>query len=132
MENPPRDHESLSANFTGPSSHSFGQFSSHNRSFATGLHDISVFHSTPPLIPKFHEAAIHGRMRPLQEMLTFRLLCPSERVGNLIGKGGAIIKTVQQETASDIKVVESPPDSEDCVVVISGPAVWCQVFHFLI
>ncbi|XP_027354102.1 RNA-binding KH domain-containing protein RCF3-like isoform X2 [Abrus precatorius] len=131
LENPPRDPESLSAHFSGPSSHSFGQFPPHNRSFAAqgaslapGPHDISVFHSAPPLIPipKFHEGAIRGRMRPSQEMLTFRLLCPSERVGNLIGKGGAIIKTVQQETASEIKVLEGTPDSEDCVIVISGPA----------
>ncbi|KAK7410411.1 hypothetical protein VNO78_01176 [Psophocarpus tetragonolobus] len=129
LENPPRDHESLSANFTGLSSHSFGQFPPHSRSFAAqgapfavGPHDVSGFHSAPALIPKFHEAAIHGRTRPLQEMLTFRLLCPVERVGNIIGKGGAIIKTVQQETASEIKVLEAPPDSEDCVIVISGPA----------
>lgn len=73
---------------------------------------------------KFHEAAIHGRTRPMQEMLTFRLLCPVERAGNVIGKGGTIIKTLQQETVSEIKIVESPPDSEDCVIVISGPAVW--------
>nr|KYP70132.1 KH domain-containing protein At4g18375 family [Cajanus cajan] len=122
LENPPRDHESMSANFTGPSTHSFGQFPSHNRSFPAGPHDISSFHSAPPLITKFHEAAIHGRTRPVQEMLTFRLLCPADRVGNIIGKGGAIIRSVQQETASEIKVVEGPPDSEDCVVVISGPA----------
>ncbi|KAL2340064.1 hypothetical protein Fmac_008004 [Flemingia macrophylla] len=122
LENPPRDYESLSANFTGPSTHSFGQFPPPNRSFAAGPHDIPSFHSAPPLITKFHEAAIHGRTRPLQEMLTFRLLCPVDRVGNIIGKGGAIIKTVQQETASEIKVVEGPADSEDCVVVISGPA----------
>lgn len=136
LENPPRDHESLSANLTGPSSHSFGQ---HNRTFAgqgapfaTGPNDIPVFHSAPPLISKFHEGAIHGRLRHPQEMLTFRLLCPAEKVGNLIGKGGAIIKTVQQETASEIKVTEAVPDSEDCVVVISGPAVVCKfpIFSF--
>lgn len=130
MENPPRDHESLSANHTGPSSHSSGQFPPHNRnsaaqgaSFATGANDIPLFHSAPPLIPKFHEGAIHGHPRPSQEMLTLRLLCPAEKVGNLIGKGGAVIKTMQQETASEIKVIEAIPGSEDCIVVISGPAV---------
>ncbi|KAL1310260.1 hypothetical protein HN51_052903 [Arachis hypogaea] len=129
LENPPRDHEPLRANPTGPSSHSSGQFPPHNRSlaaqgapFAAGPHDISVFHPGPPVIPKFHEGAIHGRMRPSQEMLTFRLLCHAERVGNVIGKGGAIIKAVQQETASEIKVIEGSPDSEHCIIVISGPA----------
>lgn len=110
-----------------PHNHSFA---AQGEPFATGPHDISAFHSAPPLIPKFHEAAIHGRTRPLQEMLTFRLLCPVERVGNIIGKGGAIIKTVQQETASEIKVLEAPPDSEDCVIVISGPAVWFKFSIF--
>ncbi|XP_072078176.1 RNA-binding KH domain-containing protein RCF3-like [Arachis hypogaea] len=99
LENPPRDHEPLRANPTGPSSHSSGQFPPHNRSlaaqgapFAAGPHDISVFHPGPPVIPKFHE-------------------------------GGAIIKAVQQETASEIKVIEGSPDSEHCIIVISGPAI---------
>jgi len=134
LENPPRDHE-LSSNFNGPS-HSSGQFPPHSRSFGgqgvpfAAAHDISIFHSAPQLISKFHEGAIHGRTRPLQEMLTFCLLCPVERVGNVIGKGGAIIKTLQQETLSEIKIVESPPDSEDCVIVISGPAVWFKFSIF--
>lgn len=130
LENPPRDHESFLANATGPS-HSFGQFPPPNRSFGAqgapytaGSRDISDFHSAPPpLLHKFHEGAIHGRMRSSQEMLTFRLLCHAERVGSIIGKGGAIIKTVQQETASEIKVIEGESDSEDRIIVISGPAV---------
>ncbi|KAK4276946.1 hypothetical protein QN277_015031 [Acacia crassicarpa] len=128
LENPPRDYESLTSNATGPS-HSFGQFPPTSRSFgaqgvlyAAGSHDISDFHSAPPpLLPKFHEG-IHGRMRSSQEMLTFRLLCHAERVGNIIGKGGAIIKTVQQETGSEIKVIEGESGSEDRIIVISGPA----------
>lgn len=118
-------------NLTGPSSHShsFGQFSQNKRTFAgqgapfaTGPNEIPVFHSAP-MIPKFHEGPIRGRMRLPPEILTFRLLCPSENVGNLIGKGGSIIKTMQQETASEIKVIEGNLGSEDCIVVISGPAV---------
>ncbi|PNY06405.1 KH domain-containing protein at4g18375-like protein [Trifolium pratense] len=130
LENTPRDHESLSSNLTGPSSHSYGQFPPTKRtfagqgaSFATGANEIPVYHSAP-MIPKFHEGAIHGRMRPSPspEILTFRLLCPSENVGNLIGKGGSTIMTMQQETASEIKVIEPIPGSEDCIIVISGPA----------
>ena len=56
-------------------------------------------------------------------MLTFRLLCHAERVGSIIGKGGVIIKSVKQETASEIKIIEGEPDSEDRIIVISGPAV---------
>ncbi|OIW14572.1 hypothetical protein TanjilG_32914 [Lupinus angustifolius] len=118
LENPPPDHESISGNSSGLPSHSFGQVPPHNRSFASGSHDIS----SPDLIPKFHDGAILGRMRPSQEVLTFRLLCPADRVGSIIGKGGAIIKALQQETACDIKVMEAVQDSEECIVVISGPA----------
>ncbi|CAL0305627.1 unnamed protein product [Lupinus luteus] len=98
LENRPRDHESLSVNSAGRPSHSFGPVPPHNRSFASGSRDISS-----ALIPKFHEGAIPSRMRPSQEMLTFRLLCPTERVGNIIGKAGAIVKALQQETACEIK-----------------------------
>jgi hypothetical protein len=140
LENTPRDHESLSSNLTGPSSHSYGQFPPNKRtfsgqgaSFATGPNEIPVFHSAP-MIPKFHEGAIHGRTRPSPEILTFRLLCPSENVGNLIGKGGSIIKTMQHETASEIKVIEPIPGSEDCIIVISGPAVLYKfpIFSFVL
>ncbi|KAI4337543.1 hypothetical protein L6164_015946 [Bauhinia variegata] len=126
LENPPRDQESLPVNPTGLSSRSFGP----NRSFAAqggpytvASRDISDFHSAPhPRIPKLHEGAIHGRHQPSQEMLTFRLFCHAERVGNIIGKGGAIIKIIQQETASEINVIEGISDPEDRIVVISGPA----------
>ncbi|XP_028777836.1 RNA-binding KH domain-containing protein RCF3 isoform X2 [Neltuma alba] len=128
LENPPRDYEPLISSATG-SSHSFGQLPPPSRSFGVqggpytaGSRDIPDFHSAPPpLLPKFHEG-IHGRMRSSQDMLTFRLLCHAERVGSIIGKGGAIIKTVQQETASEIKVIEGESDSEDRIIVISGPA----------
>ncbi|KAK7282942.1 hypothetical protein RIF29_12078 [Crotalaria pallida] len=118
LGNPPRDFESLSANSAGLPSHSFGHVPPPNRSFASGSHDIP----SPALIPRFHEGAIHGRMRPLQELLTFRLLCPADKVGNIIGKGGAIVKALQQETASEIKVMEVVQESEECIIVISGPA----------
>jgi poly(rC)-binding protein 3/4 len=140
VENSPRDHESLPTNLTGPSSHSYGQFPPTKRtfagqgaSFATGPNEIPVFHSAP-MIPKFHEGAILGRMRPPPEILTFRLLCPSESVGNLIGKGGSIIKMLQQETASEIKVIEAIQGSEDCIIIISGPAVLYKfpIFSFVL
>ncbi|KAJ7958855.1 KH domain-containing protein [Quillaja saponaria] len=130
LENPPRDHESISANLTGSSSHSFGRFPPPNRSFTgqggpypAGYRDLPDFHSAPPhTIPKFHEGIIPSRFRPLEEMLTFRLLCHDERVGGIIGKGGAIIRTLQQETCCEIKVMEGISGSEDRLVIVSGPA----------
>lgn len=138
MENPPRDHDSIPLNPTGPSWHSAGHFlprqemygrpnhsfGSLGAPFVPGPRDIADFPSAvPPLIPKFHEGGILGRMMPSQEILTFRLLCPDERAGGVIGKGGTIIRSLKQDTGCEIKVVEGTADSEERVIVISGPAV---------
>ncbi|XP_062158308.1 RNA-binding KH domain-containing protein RCF3-like [Alnus glutinosa] len=136
LENPPRDHDPSSTNSSGPPSHSFGHFHPRpdvyplpNRSFtapgapySSGPRDVADYNSAVPLIAKYHETGIPGRMKPTQEVLTFRLLCHDERVGGVIGKGGTIIKTLKQETGCEIKVMEGVPDSQDRIIVISGAA----------
>ncbi|XP_073281682.1 RNA-binding KH domain-containing protein RCF3-like isoform X2 [Primulina huaijiensis] len=115
-----RDEDSLSANVSGPSSHSSGlsrqeRFPSSNRPF----HGHG-----PPFSHGFHDAgvSIPGRMNLPPEILSFRLLCSGEKVGGVIGKGGSIVKTVQHETGCEIKVLDGVGDSEDRIIVISGPA----------
>lgn len=140
MDNPPREHDSFP---TGISSHSYGQPLPRqevgpppNRSFITkgiphpdGPQDFGDPHSdAPPLISKFHEGGVPSRVHRPQEILTYRILCHEDRVGSIIGKGGSIIKTVQQETGCEIKIMEGVADSEDRVIVVSGPAVG---FHSL-
>ncbi|KAJ0085305.1 hypothetical protein Patl1_08747 [Pistacia atlantica] len=118
----PRDHDSFPANPTEPPhppNHSFG---SQGAPYSSGHRDVAAHSSIPPLIPKFHESGVPGRLKPLQELLTFRILCHDERVGGVIGKGGAIIKTLQQETGCEIKVLEAVSDTDDRIIVVSGPA----------
>ncbi|KAL5559875.1 hypothetical protein UlMin_036086 [Ulmus minor] len=129
-----RDHDTFPANLTGPSHHLYGQpprqevFPPPNRSFsvqgapyADGPYDgVDYFSPAPPLNPRFHEGGGPGRMKPPQEILAFRLLCHMERVGGLIGKGGAIVKMIQHDTGCEIKVLEGVTDSEDRVIVVSG------------
>ncbi|KAA8538242.1 hypothetical protein F0562_027935 [Nyssa sinensis] len=137
LENPPRDHDSFTANRSGPSSHSFANPLSRPESnllpnypfpplgapYAAGPRDRADYHSTaPPLISKLHESGIPGHMNPSPDILTFRLLCHDEKVGGVIGKGGTIVRTLQHETGCEIKILEGVPDSEDRIVVISGPA----------
>lgn len=143
LENPPRDHDPSSTNSSGPPSHSFGHFHSRpdvyplpNRSFAAPGAPYSSgprddYNSAVPLIAKYHETGIPGRMKPAQEVLTFRLLCHDERVGGVIGKGGTIIKTLKQETGCEIKVMEGVSDSQDRIIVISGAAVWLSLLDII-
>ncbi|XP_043713044.1 RNA-binding KH domain-containing protein RCF3-like [Telopea speciosissima] len=138
LENPPRDRDSFPASKpTGPSSYPFGGslpksevYPPSNYRFpaqgpyTAGPHDGVDYPSTlPPSIPKFHDNFIPSRMKPPQEILTFRLLCLNEKVGGIIGKGGTIIKTLKLETGCDVKILEGVPELDDRIIVISGPAI---------
>lgn len=122
LENPPRDHDSFPANPSGTSSHSSGH--SHPRPEAyLQRHSFSGRGKPYAVRPRDrHESVIQDQMKPVPDVLTFRLLCHNERVGGVIGKGGTIIKILKQETGCDIKVMEGVSDSEDRVIVISGLA----------
>ncbi|CAN6678807.1 unnamed protein product [Malus baccata var. baccata] len=129
LDNLPHDSDASLANTTGTSSNSFSQPllrpeihppPNHSEG-APDIYQPGDF-AAHPVNPKLHGSGIPGRMKPSQEVLTFRLLCPEERVGGVIGKGGTIIKTLKQETGCEIRVMEGVPDSDDRLIVISGPA----------
>ncbi|XP_075088766.1 RNA-binding KH domain-containing protein RCF3-like [Nicotiana tabacum] len=122
LENSSWDQDFLSADAGGPSSQSTGHPLSNQE-----LHPPSArpYRGQGPLSSvgsRDGEVGIPGRMNPIPDALTFRLLCPDEKVGGIIGKGGSIIKALQHETGCQIKVLDGAGDSEDRVIVISGPA----------
>lgn len=125
LENPLRDPGTYLANHAGPSSNSRGQlFAARGAAFGSGPHDaVGGGSLAPSLIPRFNEGGIPVGVKPPHEMLSFRLLCHHERVGTIIGKGGMVVKTLQQETGCEINVIEGASDSEDRIIVITGPAV---------
>jgi predicted RNA-binding protein YlqC (UPF0109 family) len=61
-----------------------------------------------------------GHRMVLEEEVVFKLLCQLEKVGSLIGKGGCIIRALQNETGASIKIADAAPDSDERVVVISA------------
>ncbi|XP_022975989.1 KH domain-containing protein HEN4-like [Cucurbita maxima] len=137
IENSPHDKDPVASSMTAQSSHSSGQSRSWAHDYLLGSssfnahagpysvpREVGNFHSsTPSLAPnKQYETSIPGRIKPSQEILSFRLLCPSERVGNVIGKGGVVVKALQQETGCDIKVIESALDPDDRIILVTGPA----------
>lgn len=52
-----------------------------------------------------------------------RLVCPSNNVGGVIGKGGGIIKQIRQESGAFIKVDSSSGEEDDCIISISATEV---------
>lgn len=62
--------------------------------------------------------------RPIvEEEVAFRLLCPADKVGSLIGKGGAVVRALQNETGASIKVSDPTHETEERIVVISAREV---------
>lgn len=53
-----------------------------------------------------------------------RLVCPTENVGAVIGKGGGIIKQLRQESGASIKVDSAAAEGDDCIIFVSAKEVW--------
>ncbi|KAK6915184.1 K Homology domain, type 1, partial [Dillenia turbinata] len=87
------------------------------RGFASGHHAIDYHPRGYSSVPGPENAGSHHGM-VLEEDVVFRLLCQIDKVGSLIGKGGSMVRALQNETGASIKVAEATP--EERVVVISA------------
>ncbi|URE44899.1 KH domain [Musa troglodytarum] len=138
LDNPPREHDLfLSLGFSGPSSDPFAsipraeglpppnfQYPPQVPPFSNRSHDIMDFHpGIGPPFPKFHESGPPLQPQVSPEPITYRLLCSNDKVGSVIGKGGNIVKGLKNDTGCEIKVLETTPESEDRIIVISGLAL---------
>ncbi|XP_076941760.1 KH domain-containing protein At4g18375-like [Bidens hawaiensis] len=59
---------------------------------------------------------------------TLRLICPTANIGGVIGKGGAAINQIRQETGAAIKVDSSKAEADDCIISISAKEVFDNPF----
>ncbi|CAA2975076.1 KH domain-containing At4g18375-like, partial [Olea europaea subsp. europaea] len=50
------------------------------------------------------------------------ILCPSKKIGNVIGKGGNIVKALREETQAKSTVSDSVPGSDERVIIIFSPS----------
>ncbi|KAK4254561.1 hypothetical protein QN277_009925 [Acacia crassicarpa] len=54
------------------------------------------------------------------EDLIVRMLCPSDKIGRVIGKGGGTIKSIRQATGAHIEVDDSKAKHNECLIVITA------------
>lgn len=84
-----------------------------------------------PLIPNLPGYADAGNRWPLpvvsgcqsasrSEELTLRVLCPSSKIGRVIGKGGSIINSVRQASGARIKVDDFKADGDQRVITVTS------------
>lgn len=52
------------------------------------------------------------------EELTIRVLCPTNNIGRVIGKGGASIKSVRQTSGARIEVCDAKADRDQCIITV--------------
>jgi len=52
------------------------------------------------------------------ELIVYRILCPVEVIGSVIGKNGKVINSIRQETRAKVKVVDPFPGAKDRVITI--------------
>lgn len=55
-----------------------------------------------------------------EEDFSIRILCPNDRTGMVIGKGGTAIRHLREVTGARIKVEDSVPDADERVIAISA------------
>ncbi|RZC61139.1 hypothetical protein C5167_022917 [Papaver somniferum] len=56
---------------------------------------------------------------------SMKILCSAEKIGGVIGKGGTNVKQVQQETGASIHVLDTSPDADERVILVSSiEAAW--------
>ncbi|PSS04914.1 KH domain-containing protein [Actinidia chinensis var. chinensis] len=52
--------------------------------------------------------------------LIVRVLCPSDKIGRVIGKGGGSIKNVRQASGARVEVDDATADRDECIITITS------------
>lgn len=65
------------------------------------------------------------------EELIIRMLCPFDKIGRVIGKGGGTIKGIRQASGARIEVDDSKANRDECVIAITATEVqYLYLCHF--
>lgn len=54
---------------------------------------------------------------------SLRLVCPTENLGAVIGKGGSVIKQIRQDSGAFIVVDSANADGDNCIISVSAMEV---------
>ncbi|KAL2516134.1 RNA-binding KH domain-containing protein [Forsythia ovata] len=79
-------------------------------------------HQPPPISSSTPPPPISYRQPPNLKLSAnetlFRILCPATRTGSVIGKGGAVVRQITEETGARIRIDDSPPHYQERVIVV--------------
>ncbi|XP_011035439.1 PREDICTED: KH domain-containing protein At4g18375-like [Populus euphratica] len=69
-----------------------------------------IYSSTVPVVPSFGNTS--------RSELIIRLLCPFDKIGRVIGKGGSTIKSIRQVSGARIEVDDTKADRDECIITV--------------
>lgn len=78
--------------------------------YASGVHAVSLDVDRVPAL----------ETKTLGQEVIFKILCSNDRVGGVIGKGGAIVRALQNDTGAGISVGASIANCDERVITISA------------
>lgn len=86
--------------------------------YASGVHPVSLEVDRVPSLDT----------KTLVQEVIFKFLCSNDRVGGVIGKGGAIVRALQNDTGASISVGASIANCDERVITITASEVCHCVF----
>ncbi|KAF1895025.1 hypothetical protein Lal_00022521 [Lupinus albus] len=63
---------------------------------------------------------VSGLSAPQSEELIVRMLCPSDKIGRVIGKGGSTIRSMREASGARIEVDDSKARHDECLISITA------------
>ncbi|XP_074583662.1 KH domain-containing protein At4g18375 [Curcuma longa] len=89
------------------------RFSSEISGFTDTTNVWPFLPSTVPIVPGYG-GPTHS------EDLVFQVLCPSDKIGRVIGKGGSTIKSIRQSSGAIISVDDKKDDTDECIITVTS------------
>ncbi|KAG7963433.1 hypothetical protein I3843_09G117100 [Carya illinoinensis] len=72
-----------------------------------------LYSSALPVVSGFSDAS-------RTEELVVRVLCPFDKIGRVIGKGGGTIKSIRQASGAHVEVDDTKDDRDECIITITA------------
>ncbi|KAJ1263335.1 hypothetical protein BS78_09G176300 [Paspalum vaginatum] len=72
---------------------------------------LPIYQSVLPVIPIYSAPKFSGE-------LEFRVLCPGDKIGLVIGRGGTTIRSIRQESSARIDIDDAKNDREESIITI--------------
>ncbi|TQE05738.1 hypothetical protein C1H46_008644 [Malus baccata] len=70
--------------------------------------------------PSSREAERIPTLETKQQEVSFRILCANDRIGGVIGRGGSIVRALQNETGAAISVAASVAECDERLITVSA------------